>query len=159
MNAGFVDAVPDLALIMLAPPARIFRPRWNQSPAHQRQFPDGLLGVLPNNRDRLGRRDVVPGTPVLLSSGDGGEILLDKLLPPRKSIAAAHWEIIADSGLSCRPATAAKRKRPRLTESWSASFEQPSPEVCSLPTLNSVLNFGNCSAVRAVEQNTSNSQV
>jgi hypothetical protein len=28
----------------------------------------------------------------------------------------------------------AKRKRPRLTESWSASLEQPSPEVCSIPT-------------------------
>jgi hypothetical protein len=25
-----------------------------------------------------------------------------------------------------------KRKRPRLKESWDASLEQPSPEVCSI---------------------------
>src|SRR2546422_5714273 len=65
----------------------VFRPRWNQSPADQRQFSDWFLWILANDRDRLGRGDVVTGTPVVFTR-DAVEILFDNLLSPRKSVAS-----------------------------------------------------------------------
>jgi hypothetical protein len=56
---------------------------------------DRLLGVLADHRDGLSGSDVVSRAPVFLSR-DTIEVLLDKLLPPRKSVAPAHWEIMAD---------------------------------------------------------------
>ena len=52
--------------------------------------------MLADYRDRLGRGDVVTGSPVGFV-GDGSiEIFLDNLFPPRKFIAPAHREIMAD---------------------------------------------------------------
>jgi hypothetical protein len=68
---------------------RVFCPRRNEPPAHHRQFADRLLWMLANDRDRLGRRNIVSGTPVL-PFRDAVEVLLDKLLPSRQSVAPAH---------------------------------------------------------------------
>jgi len=46
---------------------RVLRPRWNESPAHQRQFPDRLLGTLADHRDGLCWRDVVSRNPILFA--------------------------------------------------------------------------------------------
>ena len=65
-------AVSDLALIMLAA--------------------DGLLRILANDGNGLGRRDVESGSPVGFV-GDGSiEILFNKLLSPREFVAPAHGE-------------------------------------------------------------------
>jgi hypothetical protein len=74
---------------------RVLRPAWNEPPSHQRHFPDGLLGILADDRDGLGRSDVIAWTPVVLARG-GVEELLNKLLPPRKFVAPTHEEIMAD---------------------------------------------------------------
>ena len=47
-----------------------------------------LLGMLSDNRDRLGRGDVVVWTPVLFSRGI--EVLFDDLLASRESVSSAH---------------------------------------------------------------------
>ena len=80
---------------------RVRRPRWNESPAHQRQFADGLLGMLANHRNGLGRRNVEARAPVFLT-GDGIEIFFDDLLSPTQFVAAAHREIMADRQRWCR---------------------------------------------------------
>src|ERR1039458_1332228 len=75
---------------------RVSGPRWNESPAHGRDLTERFLGMLADYRDRLGRGDVVTGSPVGFV-GDGSiEIFLDNLFPPRKFIAPAHREIMAD---------------------------------------------------------------
>jgi hypothetical protein len=74
---------------------RPFCPVRNEAPAHQRQFPDILLGVLANDRDRLGWRDVVAGNPVLFARNTA-EVFLDDLLLSRESISTTHGEIMAD---------------------------------------------------------------
>jgi hypothetical protein len=43
--------------------------------------------------------DVEAGRPVwVLFVGNAVEIFFDKLLPPRESVAPAHWEIMAEKG-------------------------------------------------------------
>ena len=51
--------------------------------------------LIANNtrRHRLGRRDVVPGSPIRFVR-PRVEVLLDKLFPARQSVASAHQEII-----------------------------------------------------------------
>src|SRR5260221_104445 len=73
------------------------RPRWNQSPANQRQVAHGFLWVLTNNGNGLRRCDVVAWTPVFLAR-DAIEVLFQNLLSPRQSIAPAHERIIPVSG-------------------------------------------------------------
>lgn len=46
-----------------------------------RQFTDGFFRILADDRDRLRRGDVVPGTPISLTR-DGIEVLLNDLLSP-----------------------------------------------------------------------------
>ena len=67
----------------------IFRPRRNQSPSHLRELSRGLSGILSDNRNRLGRSDIVPRYPVL-GIGDRVEVFRYDLLPARESIAATH---------------------------------------------------------------------
>ena len=55
---------------------RLFRPTWNETPAHQRQQSDGLFWMLADHRDLLGGSDVVAGVPVFFAR-DGVEVLLD----------------------------------------------------------------------------------
>ncbi len=74
---------------------RVFRPRWNQSPTEQRQFPNRFLRILANDRNRLSGGNVVARIPVFLARRTG-KMLLNNLLSPGKSIAPAHWEIMAD---------------------------------------------------------------
>jgi hypothetical protein len=50
---------------------------------------------LADDRDVLGRGDVVSRIPVTFDPG-GVEILFNYLLPPRQTIASAHKKIIAD---------------------------------------------------------------
>jgi hypothetical protein len=67
-----------------------------QSPAHQKQFAEGFLGMLADYWDRLGWCNVVPRTPIVFFTGDGLEVFLDKLLSPTQFVATAHRKIIAD---------------------------------------------------------------
>jgi hypothetical protein len=39
----------------------------DESPADQRQFTDGFLGILTDDGDRLGRSDVEAGSPVFFA--------------------------------------------------------------------------------------------
>jgi hypothetical protein len=78
---------------------RVLRPPRNETPADQRQFPEGLLRILANDGDRLGGGNVVAGIPVFIIR-DGGEVLFEKLLSPRQPIAPAHGEIMADQSVS-----------------------------------------------------------
>jgi hypothetical protein len=73
---------------------RILRPTRNQTPTHRRNLPDWFLWVLPDNRNLLGRRDIVARTPIVIPRGSL-EVLLDDLLPPRQSVASAHLKIMA----------------------------------------------------------------
>ena len=66
---------------------------------HQRQFPAGFLRVLPDDGNRLSRRDVVSGTPVLFAR-DTVEVLLNDLLSSRQSITPAHQKIMSDSPMT-----------------------------------------------------------
>jgi hypothetical protein len=52
-----------------------------------------LLRILPDDGNGLGRRNVVPGSPVFFP-GDTVEVLLDDLLSPRQSITPAHHQIL-----------------------------------------------------------------
>jgi len=70
---------------------RVSRPRGNESPAHQRQFPHRLLRILADNGDRLGGGDVVPRAPIWFVAS-AIEVFLDNLLPPRKFVTTAHGE-------------------------------------------------------------------
>jgi hypothetical protein len=71
----------------------ILRPRWDESPTHQRQLPPWFFWVLANDGDGLGWCDVVAGIPLRLVRRRV-EVLLDKLFPTRQSVASAHQEII-----------------------------------------------------------------
>jgi hypothetical protein len=68
----------------------------NESPPHQRQPTTGFLWVQANDRDKLGRCDIVARIPVLLPRGTV-EILLNNLLPPRESVPSAHWRIMSET--------------------------------------------------------------
>ena len=94
-KAGFSCAVSDLALIMLAPTDGSFAQLGMSPPLHQGEFTDGFLWMLANNGDGLCGRNVVAGSPLLFVRG-AIEVLLNKLLPSRESVASAHWEIMAD---------------------------------------------------------------
>ena len=74
---------------------RMFCPVWNEAPFHQRQLPDSFSWILANYRNRLGGSEVVARNPIVLPDG-GIEIFFDQLLSTRKSVAPAHWEIMAD---------------------------------------------------------------
>jgi len=52
--------------------------------------------MLPDHRDWLRGRDVVARVPIVIPGG-ALEILFDDLFSPRKSVATAHWEIMADN--------------------------------------------------------------
>jgi hypothetical protein len=71
---------------------RVFRPCRNESPAHERQFTARFLRILPNDRHRLRRGNIVAGIPVRLIR-DRIEILLNQLFSMRKSIATAHKKL------------------------------------------------------------------
>ena len=68
--------------------------------------------MLANHWNGLGRGDVVPRVPVVLPIGSV-EVLLDDLFSPGQSVAAAHWEIMADR-VSVSPA---------MTASFLCQFE------------------------------------
>lgn len=51
--------------------------------------------MLADDRDRLGRRNVIARAPDFLA-GDAIEVFLDNLLPPRQSVAPTHGTIMAD---------------------------------------------------------------
>ena len=79
----------------LAGDRRVLRPRGNESPPHQRQFPDGFSSDSGGSPGQavwaqccIGESTPLPRTPV--------EVLLDDLFSPRKPIAPAHGEIMAD---------------------------------------------------------------
>ena len=76
-------------LIRAITETRILCPRWDESPAHQRQLADWLFRMLADDRHGLGGRNVVTRIPVFIAGG-GVEVLLDKLLSPRKFVATAH---------------------------------------------------------------------
>ncbi len=57
--------------------------------------------MLADDRDWLGRRDVVARRPVVLPIGSL-EVFLDDLLPPRESVATAHGKIMADHRCASR---------------------------------------------------------
>src|SRR5580658_942200 len=61
---------------------RVSSPRWYESPANKRHFPDRFLRILANDRDILGRGYVVSGIPVIFHRG-AVEILFNNLFPPR----------------------------------------------------------------------------
>src|ERR1019366_7397208 len=94
-KAGFVPAVSDLALIILA--------AIDESFAHDGMSPQrtsdnsrtGFFGFWRMTGDRLGGGDVEARTPVWFV-GHAIEVLFNDLLSPRKSVASAHWEIMAD---------------------------------------------------------------
>jgi hypothetical protein len=84
--------------------------------------PNWFLGVLADDRDRLGGRNVVTRIPVFIAGG-GVEVLLDKLFSPRQSVAAAHGEIIADQrGVS--------RSRSTLAEWYAVSLTTAATKDC-----------------------------
>ena len=95
-NAGFVAAVSDLALIMLAAPEVSFaqcgmRPHRISESSRTR-----FLRILADHRDRLRGRDVVARRPFIVPRATV-EIFLDKLLPPRQVGSVRTWrEIMAD---------------------------------------------------------------
>ena len=68
---------------------RVFRPAWNESPAHQRQFTGGYFRILADDCYRLSGGYVVTRAPVFFPR-DGIEVLLDDLLSPRQLAAPAH---------------------------------------------------------------------
>src|SRR5215469_7047365 len=68
---------------------------WNETPLHQCQFTDRLLGTLADHWDRLGGSDVVARRPLFIPR-HAVEILFDQLLSPRQSVTPAHSEIMAD---------------------------------------------------------------
>ena len=78
---------------------RVFRPRWNESPFHEREFTNGFLGMLANDGNGLRGSDVVARNPILLVRG-AIEVFLDNLLPAGKTVASAHGEIMADEAYS-----------------------------------------------------------
>ena len=57
-----------------------------QSPRHQREFPDRVFGMLPDHWNGLRPGDVVSRRPVGLPFGSV-EVFLDDLLSPRQSVA------------------------------------------------------------------------
>src|SRR5215469_64291 len=71
----------------------------NQAPAHRRNLPDWFLRMLADDRDWLGRGNVVARTPIGIPRGSV-EILLYKLLPSRQSVRTAHRAIMADCWLN-----------------------------------------------------------
>ena len=73
---------------------RVFRPRGNEPPAHQRQFADGFCRTLADDWDGLGGGNVVTRAPVFRE--DAIEVLFKNLLSPRQTIAPTHGEIMAD---------------------------------------------------------------
>jgi hypothetical protein len=93
---GFEAAVSDFAFIVPVAIKEFFCPWRNQSPPHERQLADRLLGILADDRDGLGQGDVEAWRPVLLPIGSL-EVFLDDLLSPRQSVATAHglrlWQI------------------------------------------------------------------
>jgi hypothetical protein len=74
---------------------RVFCPRRNETPAHQRQFTDWFFRVMANDRDWLGGSNVVSRRPVIVPCR-AVEVFLDDLLSPRQSVTPAHWKIMAD---------------------------------------------------------------
>ena len=82
-------AVSDLALIMLAATDESFAHDGMSPQRISESSPDGFLRMLADDRDRLGRGDVVTRAPVFFP-GDAVEVFLDKLLSPRQSVASAH---------------------------------------------------------------------
>lgn len=60
----------------------VFSPRWNESPADKPHFPDRFFRILADDRNILGRGDVVSGIPVMFQRG-GVEVLFNNLFSPR----------------------------------------------------------------------------
>src|SRR5262249_693794 len=67
----------------------VFCPTGDESPPHQRDYADGLFGLLANKWDKLRRSDVVARVPVLVPRV-GVEVFLDDLLSAGESIATTH---------------------------------------------------------------------
>ena len=74
-------AVSDRALIIFAATDESLAHDGMSPQRTSRHFADRFLRILANNRDILGRGDVVSGTPVMLHR-DGVEIRFDDLFPP-----------------------------------------------------------------------------
>jgi len=61
-----------------------------------------LLGVLPDDGNRLSGCDVVARRPVVVA-GEGIEMVRDELLSMRKSVASAHGFMLSSRRLSTLP--------------------------------------------------------
>jgi hypothetical protein len=59
-----------------------FCPFWNKTPFHQRKLPDRFLRMPANNRNWLGRGDIVARLPIIVP-GNSVELLNDDLPPAR----------------------------------------------------------------------------
>ena len=74
-------------------------PTMESNPTSSGKSDDRLLGMLADNRNGLGRGDVVARSPIVLPSGSV-EVFLDDLLPPRESVSSAHGKIMAERGIT-----------------------------------------------------------
>ena len=107
----------------------VFRPRRNQSPAHQRQFSDRFFRILANDWDWLSRGNVVARSP-FASVWHCVEVFVDKLLPSRQSVSSAH---VGDYGRSAiRSCARGPSRLNRSLRSFGRTVVQKGPDTLSL---------------------------
>jgi hypothetical protein len=104
---------------------RVFRPAWNASPAHQRQFTGGFFRILADDCYRLSGGDVVTRAPVFFPR-DGIEVLLDDLLSPRQLAAPA---LEGKYGRSDERFTRPSKGRGRREKYLSSDLRLDSPRI------------------------------
>jgi hypothetical protein len=94
--AGLVAAVSERALIILAAPDESFDHEGiNPHRIRESSWP-GSLRMLTDDGHGLSESDVVAGSPVRFFGNGSVEIFFDELPSPRKSVAPAHEEIMAN---------------------------------------------------------------